>query len=71
MVGEAMTPDYITGLAASGASDALEFKETTGKVREATMMVRAFLNQNVGQVLFRVTSVGTIVGQQVSERTIE
>ena len=31
----------------------------------------AFLNQRGGQVLFGVTQAGVVVGQQVSERTIE
>lgn len=31
----------------------------------------AFLNQRGGQVLFGVTAAGVVVGQQVSERTIE
>ena len=39
MVGEAMTPDYITALTASGKSLTLEFKETSGTRREAAMTV--------------------------------
>ena len=35
------------------------------------MTVYAFLNQRGGQVLFGVTQAGTMVGQQVGERTIE
>ena len=35
------------------------------------MTVCAFLNQGSGQVLFGVTRAGIVVGQQVSERTIE
>ena len=66
-----VTSKRLTALTASGESEALEFKETTGTRREATMTVCAFLNQGGGQVLFGVTSVGAIVGQQVSERTIE
>ena len=66
-----MNIDYITSLAASGESETLEFKETTGTRREATMTVCAFLNQGGGQVLFGVKPDGTVVGQQVSERTIE
>ena len=66
-----VTRKRLTALTASGESEALEFKETTGTRREATMTVCAFLNQGGGQVLFGVTSVGAIVGQQVSERTIE
>ena len=49
-----MTPDEVATLTASSESETLEFKETTGTRREATMTVWAFLNQNGGQVLFGV-----------------
>ena len=71
MMEKAMALDYITTLTNSGESESLEFKETTGTRREATMTVCAFLNQGGGQVVFGVTRAGVIVGQQVSERTIE
>ncbi len=66
-----MTPDRITALAALGEAETLEFKTTTGTRREAAMTVCAFLNQRGGQALFGVTQAGAVVGQQVSERTIE
>ena len=66
-----MNVDQLTTLATSGESETLEFKETTGTRREATMTVCAFLNQSGGRVLFGVTPNGAVVGQQVSERTIE
>ena len=66
-----MIIDQIAALAASGESETLEFKETTGTRREAAMTVCAFLNQRGGQMLFGVTEDGGVVGQQVSERTIE
>ena len=71
MVEKAMSLDYITTLTNSGESESLEFKETTGTRRKATMTVCAFLNQQGGQVLFGVTPAGVVTGQQVSERTIE
>ncbi len=64
-------PDEIASLAASGESETLEFKTTTGARREASKTVCAFLNQRGGQVLFGVTPAGIVAGQQVSERTIE
>ena len=67
----AMTLDRIAALTATGESETLEFKKTTGTRREATMTVCAFLNQGGGQVLFGVTPDGAVAGQQVSERTIE
>ena len=66
-----MTPEQITALAATGESEALEFRHTTGTRREATQTVCAMLNQRCGHVLFGVTAEGDVVGQQVSERTIE
>ena len=66
-----MNAERITVVTTSGESETLEFKATTGGRREAAMTVCAFLNQSGGQVLFGVTSTGAVVGQQVSERTIE
>ena len=66
-----MNIERIAALAASGESETLEFKETTGTRREAAMTVCAFLNQSGGLVLFGVTPDGAVAGQQVSERTIE
>ena len=66
-----MTPDQIRATAARSESETLEFKHTTGTRREAAQTVCAMLNQRGGQVLFGVTPIGDVVGQQVSERTIE
>ena len=66
-----MTPDQITTLAASGESETLECKATTGMRREAARTVCAMLNQRGGHVLFGVTPDGNVTGQQVGERTIE
>lgn len=66
-----MTPEQIAALVASGESETLEFKETSGTRREAARTVCAFLNQGGGQVLFGVTPNRAVTGQQVSERTIE
>ena len=66
-----MTPEQLVALVASGESETLEFKETTGARREASRTVCAFLNQDGGRVVFGVTPTGEVAGQQVSERTIE
>ena len=66
-----MTYQWVKVLAASGESETLEFKTTTRTRVEATRTVCAFLNQGGGQVLFGVTPDGAVVGQQVSERTVE
>ena len=66
-----MTLEQITALAATGESETLEFKRTTGTRREAAQTVCAMLNQRGGHVLFGVTPTGGVTGQQVSERTLE
>ncbi|MDE0684546.1 MAG: putative DNA binding domain-containing protein [Candidatus Poribacteria bacterium] len=66
-----MPLDEISALVQTGESETLEFKSTTGTRREAARTICAMLNQHGGQVLFGVTSEGNVVGQQVSERTIE
>ncbi len=57
-----MTLDYITTLIASGESETLEFKETTGTRRKAAMTVWAFLNRGGGEVLFGVKLAEAVVG---------
>ena len=66
-----MTLEQIAALVASGESEAVECKATTGTRREAATTVCAMLNQRGGHVLFGATLEGDVVGQQVSERTIE
>ena len=66
-----MTPDQITKLIATGESESLEFKETTGKRREATQSLCGMLNHRGGRVLFGITPEGDVCGQQVSDHTIE
>ena len=66
-----MTLEYITSLIATGESETLEFKQTTGRRREATRTICAMLNHQGGHVLFGVTPGGEVIGQQVSDRTVE
>ncbi len=66
-----MTVERIARMVSAGESETLEFKTTTGTRREAVRTVCAMLNQQGGLVLFGVTPEGRVVGQQVSERTIE
>ena len=66
-----MTIDQIIALVAAGESETLEFKTTTGSRREAAGTVCAMLNQRGGHVVFGVRPEGDVVGQKVSERTIE
>ena len=66
-----MTPEQITALAATGESETLESKRTTGTRREAPRTVCAMLNQRGGHLLFGVTPTGDVAGQHVGERRIE
>ncbi len=66
-----MTPDQIAAWAASGESETLELKRTTGERREATRTLCAMLNHRGGRVLFGVEADGRVVGQQVSDHTLE
>lgn len=66
-----MSVRQIKTLAASGESQTLELKSTTKARREGVKTVCAMLNQEGGHVLFGVNPKGRVIGQQVSERTIE
>ena len=66
-----MTPDQIASWAATGESETLECKRTTGERREAVRTLCAMLNHRGGRVLFGVDPDGRVLGQQVSDRTIE
>lgn len=57
-------------LVAQGESATLEFKRTTGELREGLKTVCGFLNTAGGHVLFGVDWKGAIAGQQVSEQTL-
>jgi len=66
-----MTPEQIAQWAAGGESETLECKRTTGQLREATRTLCAMLNHRGGRVLFGVEPDGRVLGQQVSDHTIE
>lgn len=66
-----MTPDQIAAWVDAGESEMLEFKRTTGERREATCALCAMLNHRGGRVLFGVEPDGSVLGQQVSDHTIE
>jgi ATP-dependent DNA helicase RecG len=57
-------------LVARGEGPELEFKRSTGELREAMESLCGMLNASgSGRVVFGVTNDGTIVGQQVAEKT--
>lgn len=66
-----MTPEQVSVLAASGESETLEFKTTTGQRAEAAKTMCAMLNTRGGYLLFGVSPDGRTVGQQVGRQTIE
>ncbi len=58
-------------MVASGESETLELKRSTGERREAAKSVCAMLNNRGGRVIIGVQPDGTIIGQQIGENTIE
>ncbi len=66
-----MTLEQITSWAAAGESETLEFKRTTGELREASRTLCAMLNHQGGRVIFGIEPDGRVVGQQISDHTIE
>jgi ATP-dependent DNA helicase RecG len=58
-------------LVEKGENDRVEFKKSTGQRTSATKTVCAMLNGLGGFVLFGVTNVGDIIGQETSASTLE
>lgn len=54
-----------------GESETLELKGTTGERREAARTICAMLNHRGGRVIFGVEPDGRLIGQMVSDRTVE
>lgn len=65
-----MTLKELRLLVAQGEGHQLEFKRTTGELREGLETICAFLNAEGGSVLFGVSPKGRIEGQQVSGQTL-
>ena len=64
--------DEIVNLILKGESDTLEFKKSTGLMREGIETVCAFANHRGGYLLFGVDDDdGAILGQQVTDDTIK
>ncbi|MFN6145531.1 MAG: RNA-binding domain-containing protein [Planctomycetota bacterium] len=66
-----ITLDQVTAWAASGESETLELKRTTGERRDATRTLCAMLNHRGGRVMFGVGPDHRVVGQDVSDHTLE
>ncbi|MFH2054701.1 MAG: RNA-binding domain-containing protein [bacterium] len=57
--------------AAQGESETQEFKASTGQRGEAAKAVCAMLNHKGGRVIFGIDAKGRVVGQHVTDKTIE
>ena len=65
-----MTPASLRRLVAKGEGPTIEFKRSTGELREGIEALCGMLNgTGRGQVLFGVSDTGEIVGQMVTEST--
>ena len=67
---ESMTIAAFRRLIASGEGPILEFKRSTGELREGMRTACGFLNGDGGKVAFGVKPDGTLVGQEVSDKTL-
>jgi ATP-dependent DNA helicase RecG len=66
-----ITLTQVTAWARAGESETLEFKRTTGERRAATQTLCAMLNHRGGRILFGVGPDHSVLGQSVSDRTLE
>ncbi|MBI1849629.1 MAG: ATP-binding protein [Planctomycetes bacterium] len=57
-------------LVRTGESSRVEFKKSTGELRQGLQTLCAFLNSDGGTVLFGVSPRGELVGQQVADSTL-
>jgi ATP-dependent DNA helicase RecG len=62
--------DELIRLLKQGEGPTLEFKRSTGELREGLQTICAFLNGSGGMVLFGVRPDGNVEGQQVSDQTL-
>lgn len=64
-----MDLEELQALVVAGESSTLEFKKSTAKLKSAAESLCGFLNASGGIVLIGVADDGTIVGQEVSDKT--
>ena len=65
------TLEEIRSLAAKGESENVEFKATTAELDRAARTIAGMANQAGGSMFVGVKADGTLVGQEVTERTLE
>lgn len=63
--------DQIHGDVQSGESETLEFKRSTGEQRAGMHALTAMLNHRGGRVIFGIENDRRMIGQRVSDRTLE
>ena len=66
-----ITLEQIKQWAVSGESETLEFKRSSGERKEAAMSICAMLNHKGGRVIFGIERDGRVVGQDVSDKSVE
>jgi ATP-dependent DNA helicase RecG len=66
-----MELEELRQLVAQGESERLEFKRTTGELKDGMSGICAMLNGDGGRVLFGVTPSGKISGQDVTDNTLQ
>ena len=65
-----MNLESLKELVARGEGSVIELKRSTAELREALQTICAFLNTSGGKVVIGVKPDGTILGQQVSDKTM-
>ncbi|MBI2495426.1 MAG: putative DNA binding domain-containing protein [Candidatus Omnitrophica bacterium] len=68
--GTTLNAQELSALLAQGEGESIEFKRSTGELKEAMQTLCAFLNGIGGTVLFGVRPDGTAEGQDVSDKTL-
>ena len=66
-----MNPPDLRHLIAAGESPTVEFKKSTAEKERACRSLCAFANAHGGQLFFGITPAGKIVGQHLTDRTLE
>ena len=66
-----MTPPNITQVIAQGESETVEFKQSTGELREIVETVSAFANTRGGTILIGVHNNGDVLGVTIGKDTLE
>lgn len=71
MVPPASEIGQVVAWTATGESDSQEFKQSTSDRHDACKTLTGFLNLRGGRVIFGVSPKGEVVGQDVSDKTLE